>query len=90
MDEQEQQPSKLKVSQSVRRYFKQLFYLGAEKTEVSRAVRLHFRRLSHRGAAAIKGTEAAQIRSAKAVAGRQRKRAERRAAEEAAAVKNAK
>jgi hypothetical protein len=85
-DEQEQlPPPPLKTSQSVRRYFKQLFYLGPEKTEVSRAVRLHFRRLSHRGAAAIKGTEAAKERSRKAVAGRQRKRAERRAAAEKAA-----
>jgi hypothetical protein len=84
-DEQEQLPPKLKVSQSVRRYFKQLFYLGPEKTEVSRAVRRHFRKLSHLGAAAIKGTQAAKDRSAKAVAGRQRKRAERRAAAEKAA-----
>jgi hypothetical protein len=41
--------------------------------------------LSYRGAATIRGTEAAKIRSAKAVAGRQKKRAERRAAAEKAA-----
>jgi len=87
MDEQEQllPPPKLKVSQSIRRYFRALAYLGAEKTKVSPAVRRHFRQLSYLGAAKIRGTEAAKIRSAKAVAGRQRKRAERRAAAEKAA-----
>jgi hypothetical protein len=58
------------------------------KPRVSRAVSRYFRQLSYLGAAAIRGTEAAKIRSAKAVAGRQAKRAERKAAaEEAAAEK---
>jgi hypothetical protein len=59
------------------------------KPRVSRSISRYFRQLSYRGAAAIRGTEAAKIRSAKAVAGRQAKRAERKraAAEKAAAEK---